>query len=61
LVDANGEFSGAVSPATDIPFLKFGGGDHGEGIGSIKVGSANLNGLEFCTNYTDRMRITHDG
>jgi len=59
-VDQGGVFDGSSfhSPAAA---LKFGSGDSGEGIASLRGASGNIDGLDFYTSYTSRMSITNSG
>ena len=56
VVDNAGANNGNLSQA-----INFGGSDSGEGIASKRTGGGNQAGLDFYTNYTNRMAITQSG
>src|SRR5262245_30878687 len=51
---------GNANTGTISPGITFGGGS-GEGIASKRNGGANQYGLDFYTNFTNRMVITNGG
>ncbi|MGI4832302.1 MAG: tail fiber domain-containing protein [Janthinobacterium lividum] len=53
--------AGANTGTTTANALRFGAGNTGEGIGSKRSSGGNLAGLDFYTNYTNRMSITNGG
>jgi len=48
---------GAVTPGG----IRFGSGNTGEGISSNRTGTVNQNGIDFYTNFTQRLSITNGG
>jgi len=50
-----------VNPGSLLPGIRFGVGPSGEGISSQRLGTTNLNGLDFYTNSTARISITNTG
>lgn len=60
LVDANDQFDGTINANDEAPIIRFGSAGSGEAIGSIRSGS-NQWGIDFYTNYTERMHINNYG
>ena len=57
IVDGSGSNNGSVGSNT----LRFGIANSGGAIGSNRKGTVNLNGLDFYTNFNNRMAIDIDG
>ena len=55
------DYPGA-NPGSYTPALRFGGGNTGEGIASARTsGAPNLDGIDFYTDYLNRMSISNQG
>ncbi|MDO7876960.1 hypothetical protein Q5H93_19595 [Hymenobacter sp. ASUV-10] len=55
-VDANGANNGAIASG-----LRFGGSGSGEGIASKRTAGGNQSGIDFFTNYNNRLSIANNG
>jgi hypothetical protein len=58
--DLREDYTG-VNAGSYTPGLRFGSGFTGEGIASDRMGTVNLQGIDFYTDYTARMSIANNG